>query len=127
MSRATIQHDTSPADVQHGSTTEQSTTETRFGCKITIKPYRLTRQTRADIERSLKDIADYPGAHTHFDVCDRNGEVAAVYLFLKDGQLHARGDRYTSVLRDPADVWRFLQRSKRVREITFITDRRVAE
>jgi len=92
----------------------------RFESHIAIEPYKLTQQTREQIEQKLNDIAEYEGAHTDFDIHDPNGEVAAVYLFQKGGKLYARGDRNTRVLRNPANLEQFLQRNKRLHDITLI-------
>ncbi len=93
----------------------------QFDSVIRVKPYKLTRQTRAEIDAKLADLAQYENAHTDFDIHDLNGEVASVYLFQKGGKLYARGANHTQVFRNPLDLYKFLPRSKRIHNITLIT------
>lgn len=91
-----------------------------FECDITFQNHGLAfrSSTMENIRRDLADLEKYPGAHAPFDAIDPQGEVAQVYLFQKNGRLFARGAKHTTVLRNPENLYEFLERSRRVKKIT---------
>jgi len=96
--------------------------ENKYGAEITYKQKGLAQKhlTINKIKEKFKDLEDCSEfkSYDSFDCIDPNGEIARVYLFLKDGNLWVNGAYRTKVFRNPDNLYCFLNRSKRVRKIT---------
>lgn len=95
-------------------------TEKHFNAEITFQSNPLAWNSLERIKSNLEDIRNYENSHSSFDIIDPQGQVAAIYLFQKNGQLFARGEKYTKVLRNPENVYEFLRRDKKVKKIILV-------
>ncbi len=95
-------------------------TKTYFNCEVSFAINNLSRSTFEQLEQKFKDILDWEDCHSNFDCVDPFGNVADVYLFQRQGNLYVRGKKYTSVLRNPENVYEFLTRDKRIKKITLV-------
>lgn len=91
-----------------------------FDCDIEFVENRLGNNTIEYVQESLKDIKRWNNSHAPFDVCDMNGCIGETFLFQKDGKLFARGKKYSQLFRDPNDLYFYLKKDKRIKNITLV-------